>query len=61
MIPYYKPISDQTMSLSVEQLLAGTVRLTFSSDSGKFGTDEILDEIELPVNELLNILQNRVN
>jgi len=51
MIPLYRHLSDQTMSLSVEQLLSGVVRLTF----------DLIDTIELPVNELLNILQNRVN
>ena len=34
------------------------IKLLFSCDGGKFGTDEILDEYTVSVKELLEILQN---
>ena len=35
----------------------GIAKLLFSCDGGKHGTDEVLDEIEIPVTELLAVLQ----
>ena len=37
------------------------LNLTFSSDCGKFGTNEILDEFEVTKQELLHILQSHFN
>ena len=37
----------------------GIVCITFSSNNGKHGTDEILDEIEIESRILLNLLQER--
>lgn len=57
----YKPMDEQTLSVSMSDIKDGKVMFTFSADCGKFGTDEILDEIEIPVSQLFNLLQNRVN
>lgn len=37
------------------------LKLLFSADCGKFGTDEVLDEFELGTDELLDILQQHFN
>ena len=53
----YKPKEEQTYSVDIEQK-DGKVNMLFWSDCGKFGTDEIMDEHNLTVEELLQILQN---
>lgn len=52
----YKDKKDVEYSVDIKQS-KGNINLLFSSDCGKFGTDEILDEHDLTVEQLLHILQ----
>ena len=52
----YKKQEDVTHSVEIKQE-DGKVKMLFTADCGKFGTDEILDEYELTALELLKILQ----
>ena len=50
---------DKTkVSVEIKQI-EGRVELNFSSDCGKFGTDEMLDGYKLTPERLLQILQDR--
>lgn len=53
----YKKESELTYSLEFKSFPDGKILLRFSSDCGKFGTNEILDEYELTAKKLLSILQ----
>lgn len=53
----YKNESDLTYSVDITKKDDGKLNLLFSSDCGKFGTDEPLAEYELTVKELLSLLQ----
>ena len=52
----YKDEEDIVYKVEVSEI-DGKVRLIFSCDGGKFGTDEILDMYELTPRELLKALQ----
>ena len=52
----YKDEEDMVYKVDVSEI-DGKVRLIFSCDGGKFGTDEILDMYELTPRELLKALQ----
>jgi len=52
----YKEKEDIVYKVEVSEI-DGKVRLIFSCDGGKFGTDEILDMYELTPRELLKALQ----
>ena len=52
----YKDAKDIKYSVEIKQE-DGKVKMLFSCDGGKFGTDEILDEIEIEPKRLLEILQ----
>ena len=52
----YKDEEDIVYKVKVSEI-DGKVRLIFSCDGGKFGTDEILDMYELTPRELLKALQ----
>ena len=54
----YKDIKDVTIAVSLA-LIEGKIVLDFSSDCGKFGTDEMLDGYTLTPKRLLEILQER--
>jgi hypothetical protein len=56
----YKDKKDMTTFVEIENI-NGVVKLEFSSDCGKFGTDEILDEYTLTPERLLEILQEHEN
>ena len=53
----YKNSKDFIYSVDVKTFPDGKVKLQFSCDGGKHGTDELLDEFEYTVKELLSILQ----
>lgn len=53
----YKDQKDFIYSVDVKTFPDGKVKIQFSCDGGKHGTDELLDEYELTVKELLSILQ----
>lgn len=53
----YTSKEDQTISAEVKTFPEGNIQLLFSSDCGKFGADEILDEFEMPASKLLEILR----
>lgn len=53
----YKHEKDVKYSVEVKTYPDGKINLLFTSDCGKFGTDEILQEHELTVKQLLQILQ----
>ena len=53
----YKEAEDLTYKVDIKELEDGRLRLSFSADCGKFGTEEQLDEYLLTVKELLSILQ----
>jgi hypothetical protein len=53
----YKDQKDIIYSVDVKTFPDGKVKLHFSCDGGKHGTDETVDEYELTVLELLKILQ----
>lgn len=52
----YKDVKDIKYSVEIEQK-DGKVKMVFSCNGGKFGTDEMLDEIEIEPKRLLEILQ----
>lgn len=52
----YKDKSEVEYKVSISQE-NGKVKLRFTCDGGKFGTDETLDEYELTPKQLLDILQ----
>jgi hypothetical protein len=54
----YKDSKDVTIAVSLA-LIEGKIVLDFSSDCGKFGTDEMLDGYTLTPERLLEILQER--
>jgi hypothetical protein len=53
----YKNEEEVKHSVDIKTYPDGKLKLLFSADCGKFGTDEPLDEYELTVKELLLILQ----
>lgn len=53
----YKDSNDFIYSVDIKTLPNGKVKIQFSCDGGKFGTNELLDEYEYTVKELLTILQ----
>lgn len=53
----YKPKEEQTTSLEIEQE-DGFIILEFSSDCGKFGTDEPLAGYKFTPKRLLEIIQS---
>lgn len=55
----YKLPHELNHSMSIKTLPNSKVELTFTADCGKFGTDEILDAIVIPVKTLLKFLQKR--
>ena len=54
----YKDRKDITTFVEIENV-NGVVKLEFSADCGKFGTDEMLDGYTLTPERLLEILQER--
>ena len=56
----YKDKKDMTTFVEIENI-NGVVKLEFTSDCGKFGTDEILDRYTLTPERLLEILQEHQN
>jgi len=54
----YKPREEQTTSVNVVQS-KDKISFSFSSDCGKFGTDEMLDSYTFTAKRLLQILQDR--
>ena len=54
----YKDSKDVTIEVCIA-LIEGKIVLDFSSDCGKFGTDEMLDGYTLTPERLLEILQDR--
>ena len=54
----YKDSKDVTIGVCIA-LIEGKIVLDFSSDCGKFGTDEMLDGYTLTPKRLLEILQER--
>ena len=54
---FYKDSKDLIYSVDVKTYPDGKVKLQFSCDGGKYGTDELLDEYEFTIKELLLILQ----
>ena len=56
----YKYKKDMTTFVEIENI-NGVVKLEFSKDCGKFGTDEILDSYTLNPERLLEILQEHEN
>lgn len=50
-------MSDYKISVTPETFPNGIIKLTFTSNGGKFGTDELLDVIKMTPEQLLNILQ----
>ena len=50
-------MSEYKISVKPETFPNGMIKLTFTSNGGKFGTDEILDIIKLTPEQLLNTLQ----
>ena len=55
----YKLKEEQTIDLEIKFNWDKTISLNFSSDCGKFGTDEMLDSYKLTATRLLDILQER--
>ena len=55
----YKAKAQQTIDLEIKFNWDKTISLNFSSDCGKFGTDEMLDCYKLTAERLLDILQDR--
>lgn len=53
----YKDPNDFIYSANFETTEDGKIKIQFSCDGGKFGTDELIDEYEFTVKELLTILQ----
>ena len=52
----YKDEEDMVYKVDVSEI-DGKVRMIFSCNGGKFGTDEILDMYHLSPKELLRVLQ----
>jgi hypothetical protein len=50
---------EQTVSVEFEFVKDGKIQIDFTSDCGKFGTDEMLDGYVLTPERLLQILQDR--
>ena len=50
-------MSEYKISVKPETFPNGMIKLTFTSNGGKFGTDELLDVIKMTPEQLLNILQ----
>lgn len=55
----YKPKEEQTISVEIERRLNNKISFEFSSDCGKFGTDEMLAGYILTPKRLLQILNER--
>lgn len=55
----YKPKEKQTLSCDIEVDKQGKIIIDFSSDCGKFGTDEMLAGWILTPERLLQILDER--
>ena len=55
----YKPKEEQTVSVEFEFVENGKIQIDFTSDCGKFGTDEMLAGYVLTPERLLQILQDR--
>lgn len=55
----YKPKEEQTVIVEFEFVEDGKIQIDFTSDCGKFGTDEMLDGYVLTAERLLQILQER--
>ena len=53
----YKDSKDLIYNIDVKTFPDGIVKLQFSADCGKHGTEELLDEFQFTVKELLSILQ----
>ena len=53
----YKDPKDFIYSADVKTLPDGKIKIQFSCDGGKHGTDALLDEFEFTVKELLSILK----
>tara|TARA_R110002153_G_scaffold18092_3_gene63480 strand:+ start:561 stop:863 length:303 start_codon:yes stop_codon:yes gene_type:complete len=54
----YKKQEDIATSVEIRHISGGKVVLDFSADSGKFGTDEMLDGYTLTAERLLMVLQH---
>ena len=54
----YKPKEEQTLNCDIK-LETNKIIIDFSSDCGKFGTDEMLDGYILTAERLMQILQER--
>mgnify|MGYP003655942979 CR=1 FL=1 len=50
-------MSENKITVESHVFSDGKIGITFISNGGKFGTDELLDEFELSAEQLLNILQ----
>ncbi len=55
----YKPKEEQTLSCDIKIDKKGKIIIDFSSDCGKFGTDEMLAGWVLTPERLLQILDER--
>lgn len=55
----YKPKEEQTLSVEFEFVEDNSIQIDFSSDCGKFGTDEMLAGYVLTPERLFQILQER--
>jgi hypothetical protein len=55
----YKPKEEQTLSVGFKFSEDGKIQIYFTSDCGKFGTNEMLDNYVLTPERLLQILQDR--
>jgi hypothetical protein len=56
----YKPKEEQTLSVEIKYTCTGgKIHIDFSSDCGKFGTDEMLAGWILTPERLLQILNER--
>ena len=53
----YKDPKDFIYSVDVKTFPDGKIKIQFSCDGGKFGTDELLDEYEFTVKEFMCILR----
>ena len=55
----YKPKEKQTVEVQLTVHKDKTISLDFSSDCGKFGTDEMLSGYRLTAKRLMQILHDR--
>ena len=55
----YKPKEEQTLTCDIEVDKQGKIIIDFSSDCGKFGTDEMLCGWVLTPERLMQILDER--